>query len=166
MGNNENVMNVAEEVVSLLKEKNYFVTTVESCTGGLVASAIVDVSGASSVFEKGYVTYSDSAKAQMVGVDGNIINKYGVVSVEVAEQMAVCGKRVAHTECSIATTGVAGPTGGTDEVPVGTVCIAVAVNEAVNVKRYVFDGDRTDVRKQAVEMALIMLKDGLINERI
>lgn len=158
-------MSIAEEVVELLKERKYYVSTVESCTGGLLASALVDVSGASSVFEKGFITYSDRAKIQLVGVDNKIIEKYGVVSVEVARKMACCGRNTAHTSCAMATTGVAGPTGGTKETPVGTVCIAVVVNNYVKSEKYIFEGNRAAIRAQAVEKALTMLKDGLINEK-
>lgn len=153
-----------EEIIEVLKQRKYLITTVESCTGGLVAASIVDVNGASSVFEKGYVTYSDNAKEQMVGVSSNIIEEYGVVSTQVAEEMVQCGMQVANADCGIATTGIAGPTGGTKECPVGTVCIAVGVKNRIVSKKYIFNGNRTSVRHQAVEKAFEMLSEVLLYE--
>ena len=112
-----------EWLVAFLKENNMSITTAESCTGGMIASEIVEVSGASNVFFEGYITYSEEAKAKLLNVSPNTISKYGVVSVEVAAEMAKGAATAAKADVAISTTGVAGPFGGSKENPVGTVCI-------------------------------------------
>lgn len=152
-------------VVDLLKELGMSVTTVESCTGGLVASKLVNVPGASDVFSQGYITYSDSAKCSMVGVSSDIIRKFGVVSREVAEDMALKGTIKAGADCAVSTTGVAGPGGGDEMNPVGTVYIACKVPCGCEVKKFKFDGNRQEVRNSAALMAINMLRNGLESER-
>lgn len=152
-------------VVELLKELGMSVTTVESCTGGLVASRIVNVPGASEVFCQGYITYSDSAKCSMVGVSADIIRRFGVVSPEVAHDMALKGTFKAGTECAVSTTGVAGPDGGDEMNPVGTVYIACKVPCKCEVKRFKFEGSRQEIRDSAASMAISMLRNGLESER-
>lgn len=152
-------------VVDLLKKLGMSVTTVESCTGGLVASKIVNVPGASDVFSQGYITYSDNAKCNMVGVSADMIRRFGAVSREVAQDMALKGTIKAGTECAISTTGVAGPDGGDEMNPVGTVYIACKVPCGCEVKRFKFKGDRQEVRNSAALMAINMLRNGLESER-
>ena len=155
----------ASKVVELLKKRNLSVTTVESCTGGLLAAGIVDVPGASAVFSRGFVTYSDDAKKEVIGVDGDIIEKYGVVSEETALEMVKKGAFTAKTDCALATTGIAGPSGGDDVNPVGTVIIACRILGSYEVRRFVFEGDRQEIRNLAVCEALHMLRNGLESER-
>ena len=114
-----------EKIVRFLNEHNMMITTVESCTGGLIAARLVNVSGASNVFSEGYITYSEDAKAKMVGVNPETIKKYNVVSEEVAYEMASGGAKTANADVAVSVTGVAGPLGGTKDIPVGTVCIGV-----------------------------------------
>lgn len=153
-----------EKVVLMLKEKGYKVSTVESCTGGKIASKLVNIPGSSEVFEKGFVTYSDEAKTDLVGVDRNIIEKYGVVSEETAANMACNGAKTAGTQACISVTGVAGPTGGTEKTPVGTVFIGCCLNGHTEVEKYHFSGNRENVRENAAVRALNLLRITILNE--
>lgn len=146
-----------EKIVRFLNEHNMMITTVESCTGGLIAARLVNVSGASNVFSEGYVTYSEDAKTKMVGVNTETIKKYNVVSEEVAYEMASGGAKTANADVAVSVTGVAGPLGGTKDIPVGTVCIGVYYKNKVITEKFLFNGDRLQVRNQAVDKALEMV---------
>lgn len=146
-----------EKIVRFLNEHNMTITTVESCTGGLIAARLVNVSGASNVFSEGYITYSEEAKAKMVGVNPETIKKYNVVSEEVAYEMASGGAKTANADVAVSVTGVAGPLGGTKEIPVGTVCIGVYYKNKVITEKFLLNGDRLQVRNQAVDKALEMV---------
>lgn len=146
-----------EKIVGFLNEHNMTITTVESCTGGLIAARLVNVSGASNVFSEGYITYSEDAKAKMVGVNPETIKKYNVVSEEVAYEMASGGAKTANADVAVSVTGVAGPLGGTKEIPVGTVCIGVYYKNKVITEKFLLNGDRLQVRNQAVDKALEMV---------
>ena len=165
MAENSGCYESAERIVELLKKYGLSVTTVESCTGGLLAASIVDVPGASGVFSRGFITYSNDAKTEVIGVDKTIIDSYGVVSEETALEMVKKGAITAKTECALATTGIAGPSGEDAENPVGTVIIACKISDSYVVKRFVFDGDRKNVRNMAVCEAIRMLRNGLESER-
>ena len=143
----------------LLKAYQLKIATAESCTGGLVASLVCDISGISSYFEEGYVTYSENAKMKNLEVSKETLEKYGVVSKETAVEMARGAAKRANAACAIATTGVAGPTGGTKENPVGTVCFGCVVNGQEFSERRVFEGNRREVRMQAAAFALDFLCD-------
>lgn len=146
-----------EKIVRFLNEHNMMITTVESCTGGLIAARLVNVSGASNVFSEGYVTYSEDAKTKMVGVNPETIKKYNVVSEEVAYEMASGGAKTANADVAVSITGVAGPLGGTKDIPVGTVCIGVYYKNKVITEKFLFNGDRLQVRNQAVDKTLEMV---------
>lgn len=146
-------------LLDLLEKYNLKIATAESCTGGLVASVLCDISGISKYFEEGFVTYSENAKMKNLGVLPETIENYGVVSCEVAEEMAIGACKSANTNCAVATTGVAGPTGGTEENPVGTVCFACVVKNQVLTERMIFEGTRMEIRMQAAIYALEMLCD-------
>lgn len=124
-------MENAEKLVNLLIEKKLHITTAESCTGGMVASRIVDVANASKVFNVAYVTYANEAKEKYLNVDSKTIEKYGVVSEEVTKQMALGALKEANADISIVTSGIAGPTGGTEYKPVGMVCFGVGIKDNV-----------------------------------
>lgn len=145
------------KLLELLQKYHFKVTTAESCTGGLVAGMLCDISGISSFFEEGYITYSEGAKIKNLGVSAETIKKYGVVSCETAEEMAKGVKKRACADCSVATTGIAGPTGGTKEHPVGTVCFAWTIGEKVFCERQIFSGNRMEIRVQAAGYAIEML---------
>ncbi len=146
-------------LLSLLNKHNLSVATAESCTGGLVAARLCDISGISKYFEEGYIVYSEAAKTKNLGVSSETIQEYGVVSPETAMEMAEGAAKNANANCAIATTGVAGPTGGTKDIPVGTVCIACKVNEYTYIETMCFSGNRGEVRAQATDYALEMLCD-------
>jgi nicotinamide-nucleotide amidase len=139
-----------EMVIDLLKEKNWKVSTVESCTGGLLASNFVDVPGASDVFEEGFITYSNPSKEKLVNVGKKILNEFGAVSTQTAEAMARGLYEKASSDVCIAVTGVAGPEGGTVEKPVGLVYAAFLVNGKLEIETYNVRGDRQRIRAYSV----------------
>ena len=147
-----------EAVVHLMKKRNLHLTTAESCTGGAVASRIVNVPGASEILEQGLVTYSNEAKQRYLGVSKETLEQYGAVSAQTAREMAEGGCRNTGTEACIAITGIAGPGGGTPEKPVGLVYMGCSVNGKTTVKEYQFRGNRTKIREQAVVKALTLLR--------
>ena len=152
---------VAEAVVKKLKDAGMTVTTVESCTGGLLSATLVDVSGASDVFYQGVVTYANEAKVRLVGVKEATLQAHGAVSEETAREMAEGGAKAANADAALAVTGIAGPGGGTKEKPVGLVYIGCYVNGKTIVKKNLFTGNRREVREQAVETALKLLLECL-----
>ena len=143
-----------EELVEILTKKQYKITTAESCTGGLVAAAIVNVSGASEVFQAGFVTYANEAKEKELGVKSETLQTYGAVSEKTAKEMAIGCAAHAKAQVGISTTGIAGPGGGTAEKPVGLVYLGCAVRSNVYVEKNVFSGDRQQVRRQAADRAI------------
>ena len=154
---NENHISIEKQVYFLLKEKNMTLTTAESATGGMIAAKLVNVPGISEFFTEGYVTYSNAAKVKMIGVDATLIEQYGVVSCEVAANMAVSAAGTAEADAALSVTGVAGPDGGTKECPVGTVCIGCYCKGQTFTERHVFGGDRQEIRMQATDRALELL---------
>ena len=150
-------MNLEEKIVHLLKEKGYTITTAESCTGGLLAGRILNVSGASEVYNEGHITYSNEAKERLLGVKHDTLEAYGAVSRQTASEMALGVAKVANANVGLCTTGIAGPGGGTKEKPVGLVYVGCAINGSVEVEECHFSGDRETVRKAAVEETLQLL---------
>lgn len=150
---------IEEQVFQLLKQNRVTLSTAESATGGMIASMLVNVSGISEFFQEGYVTYSNEAKVKMIGVDRTLIDTYGVVSREVAENMAISAARTAGTDAALSVTGVAGPDGGTDDCPVGTVYIGCFFRGSTVVEHHVFDGNRLEVRQAAAMRALTLLTE-------
>ena len=149
---------LAEEVVKMLKNAGMTVTTVESCTGGLLSGTLVDVAGVSEVLNQAYVTYANEAKQSLVGVKKETLETYGAVSEQTAKEMADGGAKAANANACLAVTGIAGPDGGTTEKPVGLVYIGCHVNGETVVERNVFSGTRREVREQSVGAALALLK--------
>ena len=142
--------------VEKLRQLGLTVTTVESCTGGMIAAALTSVPGSSAVLKQAFVTYCDKAKHQMVGVRKKTLKKYTAVSSATAYEMACGGRDTAKADCCISVTGYAGPDTGSGE-PVGLVFIGCAVGKKVKVKEFHFTGDREEIRTQAREAALQML---------
>jgi nicotinamide-nucleotide amidase len=140
-----------------LKTRNWRLAVAESCTGGLVAKKITAVAGASDYFERGLVTYSNGAKEELLKVSGDLIARYGAVSEEVALAMARGMRREAKVEAALAITGIAGPTGGTEEKPVGTVFVACLTPEREEVEKHHFSGDRELIRERSAQAALMLL---------
>lgn len=155
-------INIEEVVARLLIEKKLTISTAESCTGGMIASYLINYPGISEVFLEGAVTYSNEAKHNRLGVNNDILNQYGAVSEETAREMAIGIAKTANTDVSIVTTGIAGPEGGTLEKPVGLVFIGVYVQGKVTIKKCLFKGDRNKVRLQATITGLDMLRRILI----
>jgi nicotinamide-nucleotide amidase len=149
----------ALELVGLCKARGVKIATAESCTGGLVAAAITSVSGSSAVFERGFITYSNAAKTEMIGVDEALIARYGAVSDETARAMAEGAQRAARADIAVAVTGIAGPTGATPTKPVGLVHIAVAFARTVSREFRFGDIGRNVVREKSTLAALQMLLD-------
>jgi len=141
------------ELVHKLMAKGWHITTAESCTGGMISSSIVDVPDASKVFDMAFVTYADEAKSLLIAVNKLSIKQHGVVSEVVAKEMATGAAKKARAEVAVATTGIAGPSGGTPDKPVGTVCFGFYVNGNVITKTMHFEGNREKVRTAATNFA-------------
>jgi len=148
-------MKYIKEVFTILHNKKLKLTTAESCTGGWLAKVITDISGSSEIFDRGFVTYSNKAKQEMLGVSIQTLNKYGAVSEEVVAEMAVGALKNSAANLSVSISGIAGPTGGTPDKPVGTVCFAwILTNSSTLTETVLFSGDRMEIRQQAVNYAL------------
>ena len=154
-------MVIEEKIVQALKNRNYTITTAESCTGGLLAGRILNVSGASAVYNEGHITYSNEAKERLLGVSHDTLEQFGAVSEQIAAEMALGAARIASANVGLSTTGIAGPGGGTPEKPVGLVYIGCAINGDVTVKECRFAGNREENRNAAVEAVLELLIDEL-----
>jgi nicotinamide-nucleotide amidase len=141
-------------LASLLLQQGRKLATAESCTGGLIAAACTDLPGSSDWFERGFVSYSNEAKTSMLGVDGQLVARHGAVSEAVARAMAEGALQHALAQVSLAVTGIAGPTGGSADKPVGTVWFAWALPSGVHSERQHFAGDRAAVRAATVRHAL------------
>lgn len=149
------------EIAQHLLEKSWRITTAESCTGGGVAQKLTDFAGASAWFDVGYVTYSNEAKTRLLGVPSSLLLAHGAVSAEIALAMAQGALEKSQSDIAISTTGIAGPTGGVPNKPVGTVWMACVTKTGQQVERCVFSGDRKTVRRQAVEHVLNMTQSML-----
>lgn len=147
-----------ETIVQLLKEQKMTVTTVESCTGGMVSARLTDVAGASEVFKQGFVTYSNRAKRKFIGVKKMTLKKYTAVSEQTAWEMARGGAILTDSDVCVSVTGYAGPDGGEDGQPVGLVYIGCNVKGNISVEEFHFTGDRRAIREQAVVSALTLLR--------
>jgi nicotinamide-nucleotide amidase len=154
---------LARLLIDEAREKKLRLAAVESCTGGLVAGSICAISGASDVFERGFVTYTNRAKSEMVGVPGDLIADHGAVSEPVARMMAEGGLANSNAHVAVAITGIAGPGGGTPMKPVGTVHFAVArANRSVAHRHEHFEGrSREEVQLAAIQTALEMLREAV-----
>lgn len=147
---------LATQLGEALKRKGWMLTVAESCTGGGVAAACTAIPGSSEWFERGFVTYSNRAKEEMLGVSPELIARHGAVSEEVARAMAEGALRESRAHVAVAVTGIAGPSGGSAEKPVGTVWIACSSTEGKTTSRpYRFDGNREAVREQSTAAALV-----------
>lgn len=144
-------------LAAALTQRGWTLATAESCTGGLIAAACTEVSGSSGWFERGFVTYSNAAKTELLGVDAALIDRHGAVSEAVARAMAEGALRKSPAQVSVAVTGIAGPSGGSPAKPVGTVWLAWAWPGGIAAQCRRFAGDRADVRAAAVQLALTQL---------
>jgi nicotinamide-nucleotide amidase len=151
-----------ETLLAVEEQPNILLATAESCTGGLIASAITDIAGSSAIFDRGFVTYSNAAKSEILGVPAELINQRGAVSDPVAKAMAEGALAHSNANLSISTTGIAGPEGGSKEKPVGTVWIGLCrKGQKATAQCFLFEGNRAAVRQQAVNKALEMLQHAI-----
>ncbi|MEG0793183.1 MAG: CinA family protein [Lachnospiraceae bacterium] len=155
-------MTLEECIVSKLKKRKYTIATAESCTGGLLAGRILNVSGASDVFHEGYITYSNQAKIKLLNVKNETLKQFGAVSKETAEEMAKGIAEAADAQVALSVTGVAGPEGGTAEKPVGLIYIGCYINGNITIKECHFSGTREENRTQSVTSALELLNIQLL----
>ncbi|PKM62332.1 MAG: damage-inducible protein CinA [Firmicutes bacterium HGW-Firmicutes-21] len=152
---------ITDELVELLIEKRLKIATAESCTGGLIAEMITSVAGASAVFGCGIIAYSNDIKKSVLGVKAETLDGFGAVSEQTAAEMAAGARIISGSDLAVSVTGIAGPGGGSDQKPVGTVCIGVSTAFGIDTKRFLFKGDRRSVRLQSAEAAIKMVIDVL-----
>jgi len=151
---------ITQALARVLIKNNWHLSTAESCTGGLVAASITELAGSSDWFERGYVTYSNQSKSEDIDVSQNLIEQHGAVSDQVARAMALGAKQNSGSDLSLSITGIAGPTGGSPEKPIGTVCFAWALaNDQIVSETKHFEGNRQQVRQQACDFSLRKLLD-------
>ena len=153
---------LAIEAGARLRARGWLLATAESCTGGMIGAAITDVAGSSAWFERGFITYSNEAKFELLGVPADLIAAAGAVSEVVAQAMAVGALAQSHANASVSVTGIAGPGGATPGKPVGMICFGWAFRDApVATETRIFDGDRAAIRLAAVRHSLQGLIDRL-----
>ncbi len=155
---NSNLKEKAQQIINCLNEKAMKITVAESCSGGLIAALFTEISGSSIVFERGFVVYSNNSKHEVLGVKNEILDNFGAVSYEVAKEMALGSLKNSGADISVATTGIAGPTGATLTKPVGLVYISVAFKKGVKIRKFNFSGDRSHVRKLTIIEAVKMVE--------
>ncbi len=148
------------EILGKLEEKNYRISFAESCTGGMLTSIFVNLPGVSDYLIEGLITYSNESKIKRLGVNKKTIERYGAVSKECIEEMV----KGLNTEVASAISGIAGPSGGTPEKPVGTVFIGVKVESKITIKKFIFDGSRNDIRYKSCDETIKMLLESLNQE--
>jgi len=154
------ILALAEAVLAAYRARNWRLATAESCTGGLVAAALTAIPGASDVVERGFITYSNNAKMELLGVPADTITAHGAVSAQTAEAMARGVIARSPVDLAVSIIGVAGPAGGTAQKPVGLVYLGVARKDGTaRAERRVFPGDRAEIRNAAVALALELLQN-------
>jgi nicotinamide-nucleotide amidase len=164
MHSNNSIQGSAQLLGKKLLKAGLIVSTAESCTGGGVAYAITEISGSSQWFDRGFVTYSNESKLEMLGVKNKTLEKYGAVSQNIVIEMAKGAVKNSNADIAVAISGIAGPTGGTDDKPVGTVCISWhSAHKKGKTATYIFVGGRKAIRCQAVEIALVGLIELVTN---
>lgn len=150
-------MSLEERAVQALTARGCEITTAESCTGGMLASMLVNAADASEIFKEGYITYSNEAKSRLLGVDAQALERYGAVSETVARQMAEGAAAAAGATAALSVTGIAGPGGGTKEKPVGLVYIGCYLDGTTTAERNLFHGSRLEIREASARRALELL---------
>ena len=161
------LMHLSERIGQALNARGATVTTAESCTGGWVAKVITDIAGSSAWFERGFVTYSNEAKSQMIGVKPATLEQHGAVSEPVVVEMAIGAIKAARADYAISISGIAGPDGGSEEKPVGTVWFGFASKVDGTIAHcQLFAGDRDAVRRQATEYALQTLWEEFLKNKL
>ena len=159
----DEIISIETVVSEMLIEKNLTISTAESCTGGLVSSTLINYPGISSVFIEGCITYSNQSKINRLGVNPHTLEVYGAVSEEVAKEMAEGIAKNFNTNVAISTTGIAGPSGGSSEKPVGLVYIGIYINGKTTVNKYILHGNREKIRTRATKNAINDLRLRLLD---
>jgi len=152
-----NASDLTKTLADILLSRNWTLSLAESCTGGLVCATLTELAGSSEWFERGYITYSNEAKTECLGVPTQLIESHGAVSEQTAKAMAEGARINSGSDVAISITGIAGPSGGSADKPVGTVCFGWATENQSLTKTMRFDGDRQAVRQQATEFVLTEL---------
>lgn len=172
MNSRADISDLAAGVLDRAREAGLMIATAESCTGGLVAATLTDIAGASDIFERGFVTYSEAAKQENLGVRAETLAEFGAVSLETAGEMAVGALKASHADISVAITGIAGPGGGSPDKPVGLVCFATAVRrddggvKLAQSLSHTFPLEGRDaIRRASVETALKLLDQAISEAR-
>ncbi|KPH61975.1 damage-inducible protein CinA [Pseudoalteromonas porphyrae] len=150
----QEIKTLAAQLGAILTDKCLWITTAESCTGGGVSYALTDTPGSSAYIDRAFVTYSNKAKQDLLGVNAQTLTHYGAVSEQTVLQMAEGASKAAHADISVAISGVAGPGGGTNDKPVGLVWFCIKIGNKVYSSQQIFAGDRAEVRSQAIVYAL------------
>ena len=148
---------LVNQLTNTLQDHKMMLVTAESCTGGLIAKIMTDRAGSSVVFERGFVTYSNDAKMELLGVPSQTLDFYGAVSEQTAQEMAKGALKNSKADIAVSVTGIAGPAGGTAEKPLGLVFIGIATKDHLGSFECHFEGSREDIREQSAEKALTLL---------
>lgn len=158
----ERIDGIATRLGALLLQRGWLLATAESCTGGWIAKVVTDIPGSSAWFDRGFVTYSNAAKQEMLGVRRETLDTQGAVSERTVMEMAAGAIKLSRAQVAVAVSGIAGPAGGSPDKPVGSVCFAWAMPGAgIQTRRLQFAGNRDEVRHQAVRVALEVLVEWL-----
>jgi nicotinamide-nucleotide amidase len=159
------IIKKSEQLLKTLRSKNLKICTAESCTGGFIAAALTETPGSSDVFERGFITYSNAAKIELLTVPTFFVDEFGAVSRETAIAMAEGTLLMSKAQVGLSVTGIAGPTGGSETKPVGTVFIACAIKDQhTTYEKHLFSGDRNAIRQLAVEAALDFVMKRIHND--
>ncbi len=149
--------NKVAQILASAKKRDAKITVAESCTGGLLAALLTEISGSSAVFERGFVVYSNQSKIDLLNVKPQLLESYGAVSAEVARAMAIGALQSSQANVAVAITGIAGPDGGSSEKPVGLVYVAIGCKKNIVVRKFNFAGDRAQVRESTIKAVLEIL---------
>ena len=156
------MQDLIKQLSDKLRTQGKMLAAAESCTGGMVAAALTDLAGSSSIFERGFVTYSNDAKQELLSVSPSTLEQHGAVSEETAQQMAEGALNNSHADIAVSITGIAGPDGGSDEKPVGTVCFGLAIKDGdTSTVTERFSGSRGEIRTAATKYTLTMALNAL-----
>ncbi|MFT7432714.1 MAG: nicotinamide-nucleotide amidase [Alphaproteobacteria bacterium] len=158
----ENILHLAEKAIKQATDAGITISTAESCTGGLVIAALTEVSGSSTVVNRGFITYTNQAKMDMVAVKAETLEKYGAVSAQTVNEMAIGAREKSGSDIAVSVSGIAGPMGGSAEKPVGLVHFALADKNGITLQKTIFKGDRQSVRMQTVEAVLKMILKNIL----
>jgi len=156
------ILSSVERIVKKMEDRNESISFAESCTGGRIAALFTSLAGVSSVFNGSFVTYSNEIKHLWLGVENSILNKFGAVSKECVEQMLAGIIEKSASNHAIAVSGIAGPSGGTEKKPIGTVFIGISINGQIIVERYHFMGDREEIQSASAEEAIKLFEKNFI----